>query len=285
VALDDAGRPGRWRRVDYRNRVVIVTGASSGIGRQVALDFAARGASLVLAARRADRLAEVARDCERAGWKTEPVVGDVAADGFVEALVARAVERFGRLDVVVNNAGVPKHKQFFDVTADDVEHTLRVNLIAPARLIVAALPAMLRQGEGHLVNVSSVAGKLPPPREAVYAASKFGLTGLTEGLWLDLAGSNVHASVIHVGPIDTEIWQKTDEPTAFRGRKLPPSAVSAAIFRAIEHGLPEVWVPGRMRLAWWFRLLAPGLFRAGAARFDPVPAEAIAAARRRAAGA
>ena len=271
--------------MDHRDRTVIVTGASSGIGRQVALDFAARGACVVLAARRVDRLADVARDCERAGGRVEPVAGDVAANGFVEALVARAIARFGRLDVVVNNAGVPKHKQFFDVTADDVEHTLRVNLIAPARLIVAALPAMLRQGEGSIVNVSSVAGKLPPPREAVYAASKFGLTGLTEGLWLDLAGSNVHTSVIHVGPIDTEIWQKTDEPTAFRGRKLPPSAVSNAIFRAIEHRLPEVWVPGRMRVAWWFRLLAPRLFRAGAARFDPIPPEVIASARRRAAGA
>jgi short-subunit dehydrogenase len=270
--------------VDYRGRTVIVTGASSGIGRQVALDFAARGASLVLAARRADRLAEVARECERAGGMVEAVVGDVAADGFVERLAARAVERFGRIDVVVNNAGIAKHKQFFEVTADDVEYTLRVNLIAPARLIVAALPAMLARGEGWVVNVSSVAGKLPPPREAVYAASKFGLTGLTEGLWLDLAGSNVHATVVHVGPIDTEIWETTDEPTRFRGRKLPPSAVSAAILRAIERKLPEVWVPGRMRLAWWFRLLAPGLFRAGAARYDPVPPEAIERARRRARG-
>jgi len=236
----------------------------------------------VLAARRADRLDAVARECVAAGGTAEPVAGDVAADGFVEALAARALERFGRIDVVVNNAGISKHKQFYAVTADDVEHTLRVNLIAPARLIVAALPAMLRQGGGHLINVSSVAGKIPPPREAVYAASKFGLTGLTEGLWLDLAGSNVHACVVHVGPIDTEIWEKTDEPTAFRGAKLPPSAVSQAILRAIERRSPEVWVPGRMRLAWWLRLLAPGLFRAGAAKFDPVPADVIEAARRRA---
>jgi short-subunit dehydrogenase len=261
---------------------VIVTGASSGIGREVALAFARRGASVTIAARRAAELEEVGRACVAAGGAAEVIAGDVAAPGVVESLVARTLERFGRIDVVVNNAGVPKHRQFFDVTPEDVEHTLRVNLIAPARLIVAALPAMLRQGEGFLVNVSSVAGKLPPPREAVYAASKFGLTGLTEGLWLDLAGSGVHAIVIHVGPIDTEIWQKTDEPTAYRGRKLPPSAVSAAVLRAIERRQAEVWVPGGMRLAWWFRVAFPALFRRGAARFDPVPPAAIAAARARA---
>jgi short-subunit dehydrogenase len=247
----------------------------------VALDFAGRGASIVIAARRADRLAEVAAACAARGGAVESVPGDVAAAGFVETLARRALERFGRIDVVVNNAGISKHKQFFDVTAEEVEYTLRVNLLAPARLIVAALPAMLRQGEGWLINVSSVAGKLPPPREAVYAASKFGLTGLTEGLWLDLAGTGVHAAVIHVGPIDTEIWHKTDEPTAFHGRKYPPSLVSRAVFRAIERRKHEVWVPGTMRLAWWFRLACPSLFRAGAARWDPVPREAIEAARRR----
>jgi len=266
--------------MDWRGRTVVVTGASSGIGRQTALDLAARGASLVLAARRGERLREVADACRT---PVEVVPGDVGAEGFVEELAARALDRFGRIDVVVNNAGVPKHKQIFDVTAEDVESTLRVNLVAPARLIVAVLPAMLRRGEGWVVNVSSVAGKLPPPREAIYAASKFGLTGLTEGLWLDLAGSNVHASVIHVGPVDTEIWEKTDEPAAYAGRRLPASAVSAAIVRAVERRLPEVWVPRRLMLAWWFRVALPRVFRAGAARFDPVPASAIAAARARAA--
>src|SRR5262249_4243707 len=226
--------------MDFRGRTVIVTGASSGIGRETALAFAQRGAAVVLAARRAEQLEAVAAACRAHGGPAEGVCGDVAEDGFVEALVARAEERFGRLDVIVNNAGISKHRQFFAVTPADIEYTLRVNLVAPARLVVAALPALLRQAEGFVVNVSSLAGKLPPPREAVYAASKFGLTGLTEGLWLDLAGSNVHATVVHVGPIDTEIWAKTDEPTAYRGRKLPPSAVSRAIFRAIERRLPEV---------------------------------------------
>jgi short-subunit dehydrogenase len=268
--------------MDYRGRVAIVTGASSGIGRQVALDFAARGAAVVISARRRALLDEVAAACAAHGVGVEALAGDVAERAFVEHTAARAVERFDRIDVVVNNAGVSKHKQIYGLTADEVDYVLRVNFLAPAVLTLAALPAMLRRGEGWIVNVSSAAGKLPPPRESAYAASKFALTGFTEGLWLDLAGSGIHAAVIHVGPIDTEIWRKTDEPTAYRGRKLPPSAVSAAIFRAIERRRHEVWVPGTLRFAWWLRLLAPGLFRRGAARFDPVPADVITAARERA---
>lgn len=267
--------------MDYRDRVAIVTGASSGIGRQLALDLAGRGASVVIAARR-ELLHEVAEACRARGGSVEALAGDVAERAFVEHMAARAVERFGRIDVVVNNAGISKHKQIYHVTADEVDTVLRVNFLAPAFLTLAALPAMLRRGEGWLVNISSLAGKLPPPRETVYAASKFALTGFTEGLWLDLAGSGIHAAVIHVGPIDTEIWHKTYEPTAYRGRKLPPSAVSAAVFRAIEQRRHEVWVPGMLRLAWWLRLLAPGLFRWGSGRFDPVPGKVIAAAREQA---
>jgi short-subunit dehydrogenase len=265
--------------MDWRGRVMIVTGASSGIGRQVALDAAARGAALVVSARRRERLEEVAGECVARGGRVEAMVGDVAERAFVEAMAARAIERFGRLDVVVNKAGISKHKQVYHLDADEVDYVLRVNFLAPAFLTLAALPAMLRQGEGWIVNVSSLAGKVPPPRETVYAASKYALTGFTEGLWLDLAGSNVHAAVIHVGPIDTDIWHTTDEPTAYRGRKLPPSRVSAAVFRAVERRQHEVWVPGLLRLAWWFRILAPSAYRWGAARFDPVPREVVAAAR------
>jgi len=92
----------------------------------------------------------------------------------------------------------------------------------------------------------------------------------------------MHAAVILVGLIDTDIWHKTDRPTTYRGRKLPPSAVSAAVFRAIEQRRHEVWVPGALRLAWWLRLLASGRFRWGSRRFDPVPGEVIAAASGRA---
>src|SRR5262249_7454041 len=261
--------------MDYRGRVAIVTGASSGIGRQLALDLAGRGASVVISARRRELLDEVAEACGARGGSVEALVGDVGERRFVEDMAARAVERFGRIDVVVNNAGISKHKQIYHVTADEVDAVLRVNFLAPAFLTLAALPAMLRRGEGWGVNISSAAGKLPPPRGTVYAASEVAPTGFPQGLWLHPPGAGTSAAGIHVGPIATEFWHKTDEPTAYRGRKLPPSAVSAAVFRAIEQRRHEVWVPGALRLAWWLRLLAPGLFRWGSGRFDPVPAEVI----------
>ena len=235
--------------------------------------------AVVLAARRREQLGAVARACAERGAAAEPMVGDVADRAFVESLATRAIQRFGRVDVVVNNAGISKHKQIYAVTGDEVEYVLRVNFLAAAWLTLAALPVMLRRGEGFVVNVSSAAGRIVPPRETVYAASKFALTGFTEGLSLDLHGSGVHPVVIHVGPIDTEIWHKTDEPTAFRGRKYPPGVVSAAMFDAIERRRYDVWVPRWMKLAYAFRLLSARLYRAGSARFDPVPATVIDAAR------
>src|SRR5262245_28982658 len=267
--------------MDYRNRVAVVTGASSGIGRQVALDLAARGVAVVVSARRHDRLAEVAAECRRHGGMVEAMVGDVGERRFVEEMATQALARFGRIDVVGNNAGSSTHKSIYHVTDDEVDYGTRVNFLAPAYLTLAVLPAMLRQGEGYVVNISSAAGKIPPPREAVYAASKFALTGFTEGLWLDLAGSGIHAAVIHVGPIDTEIWQKTDEPTAYRGRKYHPRVVSQAILACIEKRRHELWVPRRLRLAWLLRVFAPALYRAGAARFDPVPPAVVESARNR----
>jgi short-subunit dehydrogenase len=269
--------------VDWAGRVAVVTGASSGIGRQLALDFAARGCDLVLVARREPLLRQVADAAGARGAQVLAIAGDLGRRELPEQVVERTLERFGRLDVLVNNAGMPKHKQFYDVTADDVEQTLRVNFLAPALLTVAALPHLLRRDEGFVVNISSGAGRIPPPRETVYAASKFALTGFSEGLALDLHGSSVHTAVIHVGPVDTEIWEKaaSEAPVRFRGKKHPPSAVSRAVFRCIEGRRHEATVPGWLRLMFALNHFLPGVFRRGAAYYDPVPAEVIRAASRR----
>jgi short-subunit dehydrogenase len=271
--------------MDYAGRVVIVTGASSGIGRQTARSFAARGATVVGVARRQELLEQLVEECRRDAPESSFVAGDVGERRFAERIVEETVLRHGRLDVLVNNAGIPKHKHIFHLSADEAEYVMRVNFLSAVWTTLAALPAMLRQGEGFIVNVSSFAAKVSPPREAIYAASKAAMNSFTEGLWIDLAGSNIHAAIVNPGPIDTEIWDKQDESVAYDGPKYPLASVVDAIFEAIERRRHELAAPRRspqLLAARALRLLAPALLRLGMARMDPVPEELVARARARA---
>jgi short-subunit dehydrogenase len=162
---------------------------------------------------------------------------------------------------------------------------MRVNFLSCVWTTFAAVPHMLRAGGGHIVNISSFAAKVSPPREALYAASKSAMNSFTEGLWHDLSGSGIHVGVINPGPIDTEIWLKEDEPPAFDGRKYPPEIVSDAVFRMIERRSHEMTVPRRnpmLLTASLLRLLFPGVLRAGMRWHDPVPPDVVERARGRA---
>jgi len=271
--------------MDHRGRVVIVTGASSGIGYEVARAFARRGSIVVAVARREERLARLLEEMTPHSPDSSSLAGDLAEREFAERVIHDSVSRHGRLDVLVNNAGIPKHKQIYHVSPEEAEYVMRVNFLSAVWTTLAAIPPMLVRGGGTIVNVSSIAAQVAPPREAVYAASKAAMNAFTEGLWNDLAGSNIHAAIVNPGPIDTEIWDKEDEPVAYRGPKYPPGIVVDAIFEAIEKRRYELtapkWSP-QLIAARWLRLLAPSLLRRGMARMDPVPAEVIDRARARA---
>jgi short-subunit dehydrogenase len=271
--------------VDYRGRIVVVTGASSGIGWEAARAFAARGAVVVAVARREERLQQLLEECKRDSPRSSYLAGDLAERDFAEGVIADTVARHGGLDVLVNNAAVSKHKQIYHLSADEAEYVTRVNYLSSVWTTLAAIPPMLQRGEGYIVNVSSFAAKVAPPREAVYAASKAALSLFTEGLWHDLAGSNIHAAIVVPGAIDTEIWDKEDEPVAYQGPKQPPAIVVDAIFEVIERRLHELAAPRRslqLVAARLLRLFAPSLLRRGIARFEPVPGEVIERARLRA---
>lgn len=263
-------------------RVVLVTGASSGIGRATALAFAAEGAVVACVARRTDRLEETVAACRARAPDALAIAADLGVEGAAERVVAETLSRFGRLDVLVNNAALPLHRSVLRTEPEDVARVLRVNLESPIRATLAALPAMLRQRAGSIVNVSSFVARVVPPRESVYAASKAGLSAFSEGLWHDLAGSGVHVAIVHPGAIDTEMWQQRDDPGGYRGARLAAERVADAILDAVARRRFEVTVPRgspRLVLARWLRLLAPGLLRAGMRRFDPTRPEEIAAAR------
>jgi short-subunit dehydrogenase len=271
--------------VEYRNSVVLVTGASSGIGYVTARAFAQRGATVVGVARREELLQRLMQECRPHAPASTYLAGDLGDRRFAERVVDDTVVRHGRLDVLVNNAGISKHKQIYHLSADEAEYVLRVNFLSCVWTTLAAIPYLLRQGGGVIVNVSSFAAKVAPPRETIYAASKFALNGFSEGLWNDLAGSNIHVALVNPGPIDTEIWLKEDEPPAYHGRKYPPELVTEAIFEAIEKRRYELNVPKRsaqLLTARFLRLFLPRLLRAGMARMDPVPGEIVEKARARA---
>jgi short-subunit dehydrogenase len=271
--------------VDYTGKVVLVTGASSGIGYVTAKAFARRGSTVVGVARREERLQQLIGECRPYAAASSYLVGDLGERGVAERVVDETVSRHGRLDILINNAAISKHKQIYHMTADEAEMVMRINFLSAVWATFAAIPHMLRAGGGTIVNISSFAAKVAPPREALYAASKGAMNSFSEGLWNDLAGSNIHVALINPGPIDTEIWEKEDEPVAYHGPKYPPEMVTTAIFEAIEKRRHELTVPRRnlpLVTARLLRLVFPGLLRFGIARSEPVPPEVVAKARARA---
>ncbi len=271
--------------MDFRDRVVIVTGASSGIGWVTAEAFAERGARVVAVARREDNLKRLVENCRVRSPGSGYQAGDLGLRSFAEHVVDDTIAKHGRIDVLVNNAAITKHKQIWHLSADEVERVMSVNFLSCVWTTLAALPHMLVAGSGTIVNVSSFAAEVVPPREAAYGASKAALHAFTEGLWSDLEGSGLHAALVIPGAIDTEIWGKGDEPLTYAGRKAPPQVVTDAIFEAIEKRRHELTAPRRrldLNAARALRRLWPAVLRAGMRRMDPVPAEIVERARERA---
>jgi short-subunit dehydrogenase len=231
---------------------VLITGASSGIGAALAEAMVAGGATVGIVARRRDKLEAVLRACratnpECRSWVTD--LGDVEA---AEALALEAWDVFGGLDIIVNNAAVPKRRPASRLTVDDVEHTMRVNFLSPARMTMALLPRMLARGSGVIVNVSSMGGRLGIAHEAAYCASKFALCGWSEGLAIDLDGSGVVVRLIEPGPIDTDIWDREgEEPAVFVPDLVPPALVADGIIAAIEGDTFEHYLPDMKSVVTW----------------------------------
>lgn len=260
--------------IPLRGAVIVVTGASSGIGRATALAFAGQGARLVLAARRALPLEEAARDCrDRSGTAAIAVPTDVADAAAVEALAATALEEFGRIDIWVNNAGAGVIGPFAEVPLALHRRTIETNLMGALHGCAAALPAMLRQRRGLVVNMASMGAWAPTPFAAAYAASKFGIRGLSASLRAEL-GSRCGVHVCAVFPAIVDTPGVTTHAANYTGRAVAPGAgpilaaetVAEAVVRLARRPRGEVavgWPSGAAKLAY---ALAPGLTeRAGGA--------------------
>lgn len=255
---------------------VLLTGASGGIGQAIARALGSRGARVVLTGRRADALEDL-----RAAL---PVGAEVlTADLSQAGEAARLAERAGAVDVLVANAGLPASGAVADFTPEQIDRALDVNLRAPMQLARALVPGMVGRGHGHLVFVSSLAGKAPSARSGIYSATKFGLRGFAGGLRADLVGTGVGVSVVFPGFVSgagmfAESGVKLPPGVGSR----PPEAVADAVVRAVERDLAEVDVaPLGLRLGVRAWALAPSAIAAAQRRLGSVKlADALASGQR-----
>jgi short-subunit dehydrogenase len=229
---------------DFNGQRVLVTGASSGIGAELAEALARRGAVLALCARREDRLRETLERCLTHSPDSRMWVCDLAEPAAVEQLAADVTKAFGGVDILVNNAGVPKRRHVKDLDADTVTRVMAINYLSPIRLTLALLPSMLERDYGRIVNISSVAAVLSSPGEAAYDASKAALSSFSEAMAIDLWNTGVKVLVVYPGVIDTELFRIPDNDPLIPGvDSIPASEVGAAVIDALANDAHQVFVP------------------------------------------
>ena len=225
--------------------VVAITGASAGIGKATALRLARDGASVAICARRLDRLEVVADEIRRAGGAALAVAADVTKPGDMQAFVDATVKAFGRLDVVICNAGFGIYGEIDRVTPEQMQSIMDVNYFGTFHTVRAALPLFRAQGHGHTIIVSSVAGKRGIPFMGPYCATKFAQIGMAESLRAELKGTGLHVSLVYPISTNTEFFEVMTQNSGFatraNGPKQSPDSVADAIVRAIRKPVPEVY--------------------------------------------
>jgi uncharacterized protein len=242
---------------------VLITGASSGIGRVTALAMAKEGAHVALAARRVNRLEALTREIEARGGKAAVFACDVTSAEAVREAVNGCVKQFGRLDVLVNNAGAGLFASMDQTTEEDLDCMLAVNLKGTFYGIKAVLPIMRRQGTGHIINVASTAGRRGSPYIGAYCASKFALVGLTESLRVELLGTGIDVSLVCPGATLTEFFDVAKRRTAHHRGLVGPvetaEQVAKRIVSVAQRPRAEVLAqPFRRKVFFVLNLLTPG---------------------------
>jgi short-subunit dehydrogenase len=239
--------------MDVDRPVALITGASRGIGEATARELARRGYALALAARSAAPLAVLAGELARGGVPALPIPTDMRSSGNLRRLADLALGHFGRVDVLIHNAGIGGAGPVVSMPPDAAVATIETNLLAPVELTRALLPQMIERRRGAIIFVASVAGSIGLPTSAIYSASKFGMRGFADGLRREVARHGIGVTVVSPGFIKTAM-------TAGKRFPMPgPAIVARAIANAIERPRREVFVPGYYRLLVRAAQLLPGL--------------------------
>jgi short-subunit dehydrogenase len=249
----------------------LVTGASSGIGREIALQLARRGALVVGVARREERLRTLVEEIQQQGGEAASVAGDLTSAEVRQSAIKTITEHFGGLDILVNNAGVGAMGRFEQADPERLGKLLEVNFVAPVEMIRLALPLLKRSTAPIIVNVSSVLGHIAVPHCSEYCATKFALQGFSQSLRAELAAQNIDVLVVSPGTTETEFFdsvvQRTGEPAWPVRHAMPAAEVARQTVRAIVRGRREI-IPFAMG-RWFDRVhrLAPGLIDRILARY------------------
>ena len=232
--------------MQIKDSVVIVTGASAGIGRATAVALANLGATVVVTARREERLQALAEEMAGSSGRIHPFPGNIQDEAFCHQLVSETAARYGRLDVLINNAGLGHKSRIAEMPAADIRTIFDTNVMGLLYTIQAAAPQMKRQGGGQIINVSSIISQRPIPYGGIYTASKTAVNAISRSLRMELRPYHIKVTLVYPGRTQTEfgaalLGQKGANPSAF-GRT-SPDKVAQAIVKAIRYGRPEVYVP------------------------------------------
>src|SRR5262245_23867905 len=247
----------------FQDRIVLITGASNGIGRRLAIDLAARGAIVVGCGRSSERLQAVSAEMRSTSPRSTTVECDVAKIDQVRDMINSVLSSFGKIDILINNAGIGMRTPFVETPIEVIEALIKTNYLGAVYCAHAALPSMIARGSGHIVNISSAAGKIGTLNIAGYCASKFAMNGLSESLYYELKPLGIDVSVICPGPVRTDFNKSFADipPKSPASLVVSPKFVSAAVIKAVEAKRFEVVLPRRLALICWFKNLTPNLFR------------------------
>lgn len=246
----------------------ILTGASSGIGRELARELSQRGARLVLTARREDRLQALERELRDGSGEVISVPGDITDPALRQRLIETAERELGELDLLINNAGMGVFGPFAEADEARLRQTFEVNFFAPVELIRAALPLLKQSRRGMIVNVSSVLGHFAVPLKSEYCASKFALHGFSDALRMELRAEGVDVLLVSPSTTATEFFDKAEhDPHRRPKRGVSPAVVARKTVRAIQQGKREIILSPEGNLGVWGDRLAPGMMNWLLAKF------------------
>jgi hypothetical protein len=248
--------------VDFKNKVVLITGASSGIGKQTAIEFAKLGSSIILVARRKNKLEQVENELKQFNVNTLVCVCDVSKKDQVEELSKIVLQKFDSIDILVNNAGFAIYGSVSDLSINEIESQMETNYFGMIYCVKNFLPLMLKKKSGHIVNVASVGASFSVPGVSSYCATKFAMLGFSEGLKHELYGTGVGLTVVSPIMVRTPLFEHpsfTNFSKFSTGVSLSSETVAKTIIKASNSSRLEIVVPSVARVAIWFKQTFPFL--------------------------